>query len=438
MTRPTLTRRTFLEWTAISAALGLSGCAVNPVSGEKQLMLMSEQGEVEIDEKHSPHQFSADYGVSSDAELNAYLDEVGREIAAYSHRPDRPYSFRTVNATYVNAYAFPGGTIAATRGILVRLEDESELAALLGHEIAHVSWRHTASSMSTGTLVSLAISGAAFYAAHREPGAGALAQVLGGIATGALLARYSRSDEREADATGMEYMVRSGYDPRGMIGLMDMMNNLRGEEPGALDLMFATHPMSSERLAVAREKAFTAYPEALGGRRGRERYKDSIAGLRKMEPALLEMEHGRAALAKGKKRAAREHLDAALKIAPDDYCGLIMAAECSLSRRNLSGGLDYVRAAREIDPSEPRSYAVAGMLYLERKDYGSAYDELKTYESRLPGNPNIVFGMGYAAENMREYRKAARHYLDYLDMDRQSDRARYAYERLVEWGVIKA
>jgi tetratricopeptide (TPR) repeat protein len=81
---------------------------------------------------------------------------------------------------------------------------------------------------------------------------------------------------------------------------------------------------------------------------------------------------------------------------------------------------------------------VAGMLYLERKDYGSAYDELKTYESRLPGNPNIVFGMGYAAENMREYRKAARHYLDYLDMDRQSDRARYAYERLVEWGVIKA
>lgn len=435
--RGVLTRRDFLRLAGLSAAAGLAGCAANPVSGEKQLILLSESGEVRIDEEYSPHQFSADYGVSEDKTLIAYLEDVGRPMAALSHRPDRPYSFHAVNAPYVNAYAFPGGTIATTRGILVRLEDEAELAGLLGHEIAHVNWRHTAERMSSGMLVRLALAGAAVYAGTRDPQAGVLAQMLGGVVGGALLAHYSRSDEREADATGMEYMVRAGYDPRGMIGLMDVLNNLRDERPGALDLMFSTHPMSSERLATARKKAFTEYPSSLGGERGRDRYKDSIAGLRKIETALLEMERGREELAKGRADEAKKHLKAALDDAPEDYCARLMAAECCLARRDLASGLDYVREAKTLNPGEPRANAVAGALYLERRDFGSAYDEFKTYRARLPGNPNTVFNLGFAAEGMRDYRTAARHYLEYLDLDRQSERARYAYARLVEWGVIE-
>ena len=114
----------------MAAAGYVFGCATDPVTGKKQLMLVSEDTEVQIDRQYSPLQISSDYGAAQDSQLNSYVSEVGKEMAAKSHRPQMPYSFRVVNATYVNAYAFPGGTIAATRGIMLSLENEAELAAL--------------------------------------------------------------------------------------------------------------------------------------------------------------------------------------------------------------------------------------------------------------------------------------------------------------------
>ena len=109
-----LTRRDFLWLLTASTAGIVTGCATNPVTGERQLMLVSEQQELGIDRQNSPHQFSSDYGPVQDQELNAYIERVGKALSLNSHRPDMPYSFRVVNATYVNAYAFPGGSIAAT------------------------------------------------------------------------------------------------------------------------------------------------------------------------------------------------------------------------------------------------------------------------------------------------------------------------------------
>lgn len=133
----TYSRREFLALSALAAAGFLAGCAINPVTGQKQLMLVSEAWEIEVDQQNAPHQFSTDYGTLQDDALNQYLHQVGREMAPQTHRPEMPYSFQGVNATYINAYAFPGGSIAATRGILLSLESEAELAALLGHEMGH-------------------------------------------------------------------------------------------------------------------------------------------------------------------------------------------------------------------------------------------------------------------------------------------------------------
>ena len=148
-----MTRRQFLYLSSMAAAGAVLSCATNPVTGESQFMLVSEQQEIAMDKQHSPHQFSADYGTTQDRRLNSYVDGVGRRLAALSHRPQMPYSFQVVNANYVNAYAFPGGSIAATRGILLELDNEAELAALMGHELGHVNARHTAEVMSKGWLV---------------------------------------------------------------------------------------------------------------------------------------------------------------------------------------------------------------------------------------------------------------------------------------------
>ncbi len=115
-------------------------------------MLVLEEKEISIDRENSPHQFSADYGKLQDKQLDAYLSRTGKNIAANTHRFQMPYSINGVNATYVNAYAFPGGTIGFTRGILLSLQSEAELAALVGHELGHVNARHTAAIMSRKIL----------------------------------------------------------------------------------------------------------------------------------------------------------------------------------------------------------------------------------------------------------------------------------------------
>ena len=146
-----VTRRHFLWLLSMSAAGWAAGCAANPVTGRPQLMLVSEDQEIQMDQMYSPIQFSADYGPIQDHALNDYVKQVGRDVAAHTHRKNMPYSFRVVNATYVNAYAFPGGSIACTRGALLALESEAELAALLGHELGHINARHTAQQMSKGS-----------------------------------------------------------------------------------------------------------------------------------------------------------------------------------------------------------------------------------------------------------------------------------------------
>ena len=254
-------RRDFL-WllTASVGASALEGCAVDPVTGEQTLMLMSESQEISIDQQQSPQQFSSDYGPVQDASVNAYLSEVGNRLARLSHRPGMPYSFRAVNASYVNAYAFPGGSIAATRGILAEIDNEAELGALLGHEIGHVNARHTAEHASKTMITQVAVAGVGIAAqVSGFGGLGSLAEDIGNIGAGALLAHYSRENEREADALGMEYLHRAGLNPEGMVGLHEILQRQSRERPSAIELMFSTHPMSDERVANARETMRSRY-----------------------------------------------------------------------------------------------------------------------------------------------------------------------------------
>jgi predicted Zn-dependent protease len=430
------TRREALKLTAGGAAGFLAGCAVNPVTGEQQLMLISREQEIALDKKQSPHQFSADYGPVQDSTVNNYVSSVGNSLARTTHRPDMPYSFRCVNANYVNAYAFPGGSIACTRGILLKLDNEAELAALLGHELGHVNARHTASrvssSMATQGLLSIGVGVIATQSSELAP----LAAGLGGVGAGLLLASYSRDDERQADSLGMEYMDYAGYDPQGMVGLMDMLNGLHESDPSFVQQMFASHPMSSERYETAVTEARTTY----GGKKGkllRERYMDNIASIRKDEPAIKEMQDGEGAMKKKAFADAQTHFAKALDYAPNDYAGLLLMAKCKMARNQQEEGLRYAEKARRIYPQEPQAMHLAGMLQLEEGRYRSALRNFQSYEKNLPGNPSTIFFSGYAYEALGNREMAANHYYRYLQATREGDAAKHAYSRLDAWGYIK-
>ena len=432
-----LTRRQFLWLSSMAAAGYVFGCATDPVTGKQQFMLVSEDTEIQIDKQYAPLQFSSDFGEVQDSRLNGYIGQIGKKMAAASHRPHMPYSFRVVNATYVNAYAFPGGSIAATRGILLELDNEAELASLLGHELGHVNARHSAEQMSKGQLTQALVGGVSVLAGTQSAVLGDLAGQLGQIGAGVLLASYSRDNEREADALGMEYMAGAGYGTEGFVGLMEMLNSLSKHKSTTVDLLFATHPMSQERYDTAVQTANTKYASALNGPLNRERYMDHTAALRRQKAAIQEIQNGEKKMAAREYEAASDHFRNALKKAPDDYVALCMMSISNLVQKNYPVGRQYAEMAQQAYPGEAQAYHLSGYSKIQLKDFEGAFEEFRSFERLLPGNPNTIFFKGYCQEGMNQIEPAAAEYRRYLQVVQQGKYAQHAYRRLVDWGYIK-
>lgn len=432
-----LSRREFIWMASLSTAGLAAGCATNPVSGKSQLMLMSEAQEIQLDKQHSPRQFSMDYGPVQDTKLNDYLQETGTKMAKHTHRPQMPYSFRAVNATYVNAYAFPGGSIATTRGILLSLENEAELAALLGHELGHVNARHSAEQMSKGTLTQAVLMGATIAASTQGEGWGQLAQIAGMVGGSALLARYSRDNERQADSLGMEYMVRSQYSPEGMVGLMDVLKGLSKHKPGISQVLFSSHPMSTERYDTAVGRAKSSYPQAQKNPVHRERYMDMTADLRKKKGAIETMQKAEIDMARKKFPQAEKSLGQALMQAPGDYAGLMMMSKCLLAQKKNTEAKQFADKAKQVYPQEAQAYHASGFAAIRLKQYNKALSDFGRYDQLLPGDPNTGFFKGLALEGMHQRPAAAKAYRQYLQQVRQGNMAKHAYQRLNQWGYVR-
>jgi predicted Zn-dependent protease len=433
-----LNRREFMCLSAMTAAGFVIGCATNPVTGRRQLMLISEEEEIQIDKQYAPVQFSSDYGVAQEPALNGYVQKVGKQMSDRTHRPHMPFSFQVVNATYVNAYAFPGGSIAVTRGILLQLDNEAELSALLGHELGHVNARHTAQQMSKGVLTQAVIGGlSAAAGATLGAGYGQMASQLGMIGAGALLASYSRDNEREADALGLEYTVGSGYGADGFVGLMDMLRSLSKSKPSYIELMFATHPMSEDRYQTAVREVERKYAADRTQPLYRERYMDKTADLRKIRSAIEALQRGEAALVNQRYDEANRNFAQALKIAPNDYVALVMMAKSQYLQKDYAEARNFARKAQKAYPTEAQAWHISGIAGIQTKQFEAAYNDFERYDKLLPGNPKTIFFQGYALEGMGKKDAAAEHYYRFLQQVNQGEEAQYAYKRLVEWGYLK-
>ena len=424
-------RRQFICLSGMAGAGLIAGCAVHPVTGRRELMLITEAQEIELDRQNSPHQISADYGTTPDKALSDYVSRVGQGVAQTTHRPHMPYSFHTLNAPYVNAYAFPGGTIGITRGILLDLDNEAELASLIGHEAGHVSARHTGQRMTRSLLAGVVLAGVGALADSD------LVAGLGGIGAGALLAGYSRNQEREADSLGLEYMARADYSPEGFVGLMSMLNEMSDKNESAMAVLFSTHPMSSERYHTALNEVSTRYEtRRLNRPIYRERYMDSIAGLRRIAPAIKAMQDGDEEMMKRNPQRAREHYRRSLNSASRDYAGNLKMAKCQMALQNNREALTYARNAGSAYPEEPQAKHITGMAHLRLNNFDQALEQFNAYEKSLPGNPNTTFFQGLSSEGMGRRKQAAGKYFDYLQLVNQGDYARHAYSRLQQWGYI--
>ena len=240
-------------------------CSVNPVTGERDFVLMSEEAELEMGRKYYS-QILQSQALYQDPKIQSYVQSIGDSLAELSHRSDLIYRFTVLDSPDVNAFALPGGYIFINRGLMVYLSSEEELAAVLGHEIGHVTARHSVRQISQAQVLSI-IS----YAVARE--AGSAAGDLANIASGALVAGYGRDMELQADSLGAEYMAKQGYSASGMIDTISVLkehelystevSKRRGSNQQTYHGIFASHPSNDSRLKEVIKKADSLRKDSL-------------------------------------------------------------------------------------------------------------------------------------------------------------------------------
>ena len=261
------------RWILLSSLV--AACATNPVTGKREISLVSEQQEVQMGQEGA-QQVAQQIGLINDQALQNYLQSVGSSIAAKSERPNLPWTFRAVDDPSPNAFALPGGYIFVTRGLLDLMNNEAELATVLGHEIGHVTARHSVQQMSQQQLAQLALGVGAIL----SPTVAQLGEVAS-QGLGLLFLKYGRDDERQADDLGFRYALNQGYDVRYMDDVFRSLQRLgESSKQSPLPNWLATHPGEAERIQNIDAKLAQLQPTQLSSARvNAQEYLQRINGL---------------------------------------------------------------------------------------------------------------------------------------------------------------
>ena len=260
---------------AIMCCVLCVGCATNPVSKRREFVLMSESGELAVGQRMAPA-VSTQYGTYADASVQAYVSRVGQGVATVSDRANLGFHFTVLDSAEVNAFALPGGYVFITRGLLAYLASEAELAAVLGHEIGHVTARHAVRQYTKAASYQVGAGVAGVVVPELAGDALQLADlVFAAIASG-----YSRQYETEADFLALRYSARAGYDPRATASLLRTLRLLDGAERGSgtYTSLFATHPPTGQRIEAV-DRALAESGRRGPFRTGRDEFLDRIDGL---------------------------------------------------------------------------------------------------------------------------------------------------------------
>ena len=229
----------------------LKGCSTNPVTGKQNFVTMSESQEIKLGNRYHT-EIIKQYPLYNNPELQAYINDIGQRLAAKSHRSHLDFNFYLVDSPQVNAFAVPGGHVYITRGIMAYMQDEAQLAGVIGHEIGHITARHSVRQNAQSQLTGILATAVAIGTGSQE-----VAQLSSNLGN-ALVKGYGRKHELESDRLGAEYLAKSGYDARKMIEVVGILKDqelaskaralAEGKQPSSYHGLFSSHPRNDTRL----------------------------------------------------------------------------------------------------------------------------------------------------------------------------------------------
>ncbi len=411
-----------LAW-LVPLAVSLHSCAVNPVTGERELALIPESMEIALgEENYLPGRQlqGGDYVVHP--EVVEYVREIGQRLAAVSDRK-LPYEFTVLNNSEVNAWMMPGGKMAVNRGLLLKLNSEAELAAVMGHEIVHAAAKHMVRQIQKGFLVQGAVIAAslaieAITDKEWVKGIG----VIGLRATGMLVsAKFSRDDEAEADHYGMIYLSRAGYDPKAAIAVQEMLLKESGGGNDLLTRLLSDHPVSVDRVAAAKAYA----PRLPTGEWGHKRYRQRLAALFRDAPAYEAYDKARKAYKNGDHGTARAFVDKAIRIQPKEAVFHLLRGEIYEHTYDEPGALREYKLAARLDPGYYQSHLKLGLLLDSLGRQHQARMALQN-SVRLMKTAAALRRLGRYALDEGDLERAKGYFKQALESDSEDGRVAYA------------
>lgn len=369
--------------TSMVLITGIVGCAVNPVTGKQQMIIDSPAQDVANGTKnYLPSQQSQGGQYVVDQNLTVYVNKVGKKLAAVSDTPNLPYEFVVLNNDVPNAWAMPGGKLAINRGLLMQLEDEAQLAAVLGHEIVHAAARHGASQNTQNVLVGAGALLAGVAIANKKPEYAMLAVGALGVGATAWKSKYSRDHESEADEFGIKYMVKAGYDPEAAVELQELFLRMsEKQDSGWLEGLFASHPPSRDRITANRANLAN---HAKGGVRNKDAFERAISQLKRDKNAYKNYQDSLKAAKDKQYDQALSLVGSAIEQQPRENLFWEMKGKILLQQDKNKEALPAFDKAIAANPNYFRPYIYRGMAYKELGNSNLAERDLIASQRLLP------------------------------------------------------
>jgi predicted Zn-dependent protease len=423
---------------ALAASLSLWGCATNPVTGKSQVVLMSEQQELEMGKAYYPVTTQLSEGELPHREVQNLVTRVGMKMARASERPNLPWEFNVVDSNEPNAYALPGGKLSITRGLISKMESEDQLASVLGHENGHVTARHSVVSASRSQLLGLLLGvGSAVLQTQGVPGAGAI-ELAGQVGAALLTTKYSRDQERQADELGFKYMTAAGYNPRAFVETFQILAAAAKREPSKFENLFASHPMTSERIATAEQRlASPAAAEYRSRPPQTSEFLRAVRPLKEEAPAFALADEAKELARSRRTREAAERFERAVSMVPNSPILNALWGDTLYDLGDYGRSEQVSDRANSLNPQLFYARLVNGAANWRLRDLRESIEQLRVAERLVPDTYLVAYFAGRVLEDSGDRRAAAEQYAKVAQATQgQGEYGTYAVGRLREWGYL--